>query len=77
LDAASCNAVPKKFSPRTPSSNLFPTPQEVAPWVAVIEQLWDDPEFEGRHRDRARLEARHWDGEVLAQKNESFLTVVG
>jgi glycosyltransferase involved in cell wall biosynthesis len=61
----------------TPSSGVVPTAQEVAPWVAVIERLWDDPEFEARHRERARLEARRWGGEVVAQKYESFLTEVG
>ena len=29
----------------TPASSVVPTAQEVAPWVAVIERLWDDPEF--------------------------------
>src|SRR5271166_1555584 len=27
----------------TPSSGAVPTAHEVAPWVAVIERLWDDP----------------------------------
>jgi hypothetical protein len=60
----------------TPSSGVLPTAQEVAPWVAVIERLWDDAEFEACHRELARLEARRWDGEVLAQQYESFLTEV-
>jgi glycosyltransferase involved in cell wall biosynthesis len=57
----------------TPASGVVPTQQEVAPWVAVIERLWDDPEFEAEHRRRALAEARRWDGERLAQQYEGFL----
>jgi hypothetical protein len=30
----------------------------VAPWVAVIERLWDDPIFEAEHRRRALAKAQ-------------------
>ena len=56
----------------TPSSGVVPTAQEVAPWVAVIERLWDDPGFEAEHRRRAQAEARRWDGERLAEQFEQF-----
>jgi hypothetical protein len=39
-----------------------PSPREVAP----IARLWDDPPFAARHGDRARVEARRWDGERVA-----------
>ncbi len=42
----------------TPSSSAVPTAQEVAPWVAAIERLWDDPAFEARHRALAKAEGR-------------------
>jgi hypothetical protein len=29
----------------TPASNVVPTAHEVAPWVALIERLWDDAEI--------------------------------
>jgi glycosyltransferase involved in cell wall biosynthesis len=45
-----------------------PTAREVAPWIATIEKLWDDAEFEGRHRALAREEARRWDAERLANE---------
>jgi glycosyltransferase involved in cell wall biosynthesis len=61
----------------TPSSGVVPTAQEVAPWVAVIERLWDDPAFEASHRERARLEARRWNGDALAERYEAFLSGVG
>jgi hypothetical protein len=54
------------------ASNVVPTPQEVAPWVAVIERLWDDPVFEAEHRSRALTEAKRWDGDKLAEQYESF-----
>ena len=61
----------------TPSSGVVPTAQEVAPWVAVIERLWDDPAFEASHRERARLEARRWNGDALAERYEALLSGVG
>ena len=44
-----------------------PTAREVAPWVAVIEKLWDDPEFEARQRSLAQSEAQRWQGEESSQ----------
>ena len=61
----------------TPTSGIVPTAQEVAPWVAVIERLWDDPAFEASHRERARLEARRWNGDALAERYEALLSGVG
>jgi glycosyltransferase involved in cell wall biosynthesis len=54
----------------TPTSNVVPTAQEVAPWVAVIERLWDDPEYEAEHKRRALAEAERWDGQRLAEQYE-------
>jgi glycosyltransferase involved in cell wall biosynthesis len=56
----------------TPSSSAVPTAQEVAPWVAVIERLWDDPAFEARHRGLARAEVRRWDIERVARQYTDF-----
>lgn len=56
----------------TPANLAVPTAREVAPWVATIERLWDDPEFEARHRQRARVEAQRWDGHRLAGQYEAF-----
>jgi glycosyltransferase involved in cell wall biosynthesis len=61
----------------TPTSGVVPTAQEVAPWVAVIERLWDDSEFESEHRRRALAEAKRWDGCVLVDLYENlFLRLV-
>jgi hypothetical protein len=49
----------------------------VAPWVATIERLWDDPELESRHRALAKAEARRWDTERVAGQYETFLQKVG
>jgi glycosyltransferase involved in cell wall biosynthesis len=54
----------------TPASNVVPTAQEVTPWVAVIERLWDDPVFEADHQRRALAEAKRWDEERLAEQYE-------
>jgi hypothetical protein len=56
----------------TPGTGVVPTAQEVAPWVAVIERLWDDPLFEAEHRRRALAEARRWDSETLAKQYETL-----
>ncbi len=49
-----------------------PTAREVAPWVATVERLWDDPGFERRHRDRARAAASRWDDAELAGRYGEF-----
>jgi glycosyltransferase involved in cell wall biosynthesis len=56
----------------TPASNVVPTAHEVAPWVAAIERLWDDPGFEAEHKRRALAEAKRWDGDKLAEQYEGF-----
>jgi hypothetical protein len=40
------------------------------PWVAAIEKLWDNPEFEARHRALARAESARWASELLAERYE-------
>ncbi len=49
-----------------------PSPRECAPWAATIERLWDDPEFEDRHRALAKAEAKRWDRDLLAEKYLRF-----
>ncbi|MFI5457154.1 MAG: class I SAM-dependent methyltransferase [Isosphaerales bacterium] len=41
----------------TPSSRSLPTAAEMAPWVDLILQLWDDPAFYDEHRRLALAEA--------------------
>jgi len=61
----------------TPASGEVPTAQEVAPWVAAIERLWDDPEFEARHRNLAESEARRWDIERVGTQYAEFFEALG
>jgi glycosyltransferase involved in cell wall biosynthesis len=56
----------------TPTSGVVPTAQEIAPWVAVLERLWDDPEFEAEHRRRALAEAKRWDADSLGDRYEKL-----
>jgi glycosyltransferase involved in cell wall biosynthesis len=63
--------------PYTPTNLTLPTPREVAPWVATIERLWDDPAFEAKHRALARAEARRWDADRLAEQYEALFRTVG
>ncbi len=59
--------IPERFGPNTME---IPTAREVAPWVAVLERLWDDPEFEARHRALARAEAQRWEPNAVAGRFE-------
>lgn len=64
-DAGFCLHVPPRIGPdgREP-----PTAREVAPWVATLLRLWDDPGFEAAHRGRARAEAARWDEAAAADR---------
>jgi glycosyltransferase involved in cell wall biosynthesis len=68
-DAGFVLTIPERY---TPSSPAVPTARELAPWVALIERLWDDPEFEARHRALAQSEARRWDADRLVERHEAF-----
>jgi glycosyltransferase involved in cell wall biosynthesis len=61
--------IPERY---TPGNAAVPNKREVAPWVAAIERLWDDPESEARHRALARTEAQRWEWERVAGKYEAF-----
>ena len=60
----------------TPDGPAVPTAREVAPWVAAVGRLWDDPGFEASHRDRARREAARWDDDRVAGAYERYLAGV-
>ncbi len=66
-DAGFVFTIPERFGPSTLEIH---TAREVAPWVAVLEKLWDDPEFEARHRELARAEARRWEPSSVAGQFE-------
>ena len=66
--------IPERY---TSSSLAVPTPREVAPWVAIIERLWDDPEFEEKHRSLARAEARRWDADRLVERYAALFRSLG
>ncbi len=73
-DAGFVLTIPGRYAPTRPE---VPTPNEVAPWVAILEKLWDDPEFEARHRDLARAEASRWDADRLVGSYEEFFSSLG
>lgn len=63
-DAGFLFALPETLAP---DSRVAPTAREVAPWVATIERLWDDPDFEARHRALALREAERWPPDAVAR----------
>jgi glycosyltransferase involved in cell wall biosynthesis len=72
-DAGFVFTVPERL---TPANNAIPTAREVAPWVATIERLWDDPAFESRHRDRARSESARFKPDAVAGQFDAFFRTV-
>ena len=64
-DAGFVFHVPERF---TPESAEVPAAREVAPWVAIVERLWDDPAFEARHRLLARERAAVWADDRLVDR---------
>jgi glycosyltransferase involved in cell wall biosynthesis len=56
----------------TEADLAMPLAREVPPWVAVIERLWDDADFEARHRALARAEAQRWGPATVAARFKDF-----
>ena len=50
----------------------MPTAREVAPWIALIERLWDDPAFEAAHRQRALESGKRWDDGLITDRYQRF-----
>jgi glycosyltransferase involved in cell wall biosynthesis len=71
-DAGFLFALPERLLTPDSAEVPIPTAREVAPWVAAIEKIWDDPDFEARHRDLARAQALPWDADRLADRYERF-----
>ena len=59
-----------------PENAAVPSAREVAPWLSVIEKLWDDPAFAQEHRTRALTEAQRWQPRVLTHDYETFFRQV-
>ena len=47
----------------TATNAAVPSAREVAPWVAIVERLRDDPDSEHRHRELAIRESRRGDAD--------------
>src|SRR5262249_44062221 len=56
----------------TPSGAAVPTAREVAPWVATIERLWDDPAWEAAQGARALEAARRFAPDALVIRYLDF-----
>jgi hypothetical protein len=56
----------------TASNAAIPTARGVAPSVAIVERLRDDPDFEHRHRELAIRELWRWDADRLVERYEGF-----
>ncbi len=60
----------------TPASRRVPTAAEVAPWLATIEQLWEDEAFYAQQRARCWAAAAAWRPERLLPRFEAFFRQV-
>jgi hypothetical protein len=56
----------------TASNAAVSTAREVAPRAAIVVRLWDDSDFEHRHRELAIRESRPWDADRLDEQYEGF-----
>ena len=68
-DAGFAFTIPEQF---TPENAALPSARDVAPWVAVIEKLWDEPAFEARHRALALQQAERWKPDASLAAFESL-----
>jgi len=56
----------------TQATRMLPTAEEVEPWVQAVIRLWDDAGFYEERRQRALVEARRWEPEVLGSRYIEF-----
>jgi glycosyltransferase involved in cell wall biosynthesis len=72
-DAGFVLTIPERFNPH---STEIPAPRDVAPWVALIEKLWEEPEFEARHQAIALAESNRWEPSSIAGRYEEFFEAI-
>jgi glycosyltransferase involved in cell wall biosynthesis len=68
-DAGTLLDIPARYTPQT---GVPPPADEVAPWAAAVERLWDDPATYRAEQDRCRLAARRWHPDELVPRFEAF-----
>ncbi|AGA28661.1 glycosyltransferase family 4 protein [Singulisphaera acidiphila] len=66
--------IPERY---TPASVEIPTAEEVEPWIAIIERLWDDPEWEAAQGARALASAGRWDEGEVANEYQAYFESLG
>ncbi len=55
-----------------PEIGMVPTSEEIAPWIATIERLWDDPKWEAEQQARTLEAAQRWAPDCLAEEYRRF-----
>jgi glycosyltransferase involved in cell wall biosynthesis len=68
-DAGFVFTIPERY---TPTNAQAPTAREVAPWIATIERLWDDPTWEASQRALAVSEAERWNDDRIMDRYEAL-----
>jgi hypothetical protein len=61
----------------TPFTRELPSPKEVAPWVAALVRLWDDPGWYTELSRRSLAESHRWAPEALEPRYVEFFATVG
>lgn len=54
----------------------LPDAADVAPWIEMIERLWDGPVLHDDHRAKSLERAKAWQADNLRPPIESFFRVV-
>jgi glycosyltransferase involved in cell wall biosynthesis len=72
-DAGFLFNIPAHYQPET---RQLPTAAEVAPWLAVLERLWDDPDWYAVQRQRCLAAAERYRPERVLPEYERFFREV-
>jgi glycosyltransferase involved in cell wall biosynthesis/GT2 family glycosyltransferase len=65
--------IPNRY---TPHSRMFPTAEEVEPWIETIERLWDDEEFYRQACEASRREAERWRPSQISDVYRKFFSEI-
>jgi glycosyltransferase involved in cell wall biosynthesis len=65
------------IAPRhTSQSRQVPTVKEVAPWIAAIQKLFDDPQFESQQREKCLAQAQRFMPDRIIAAHEDYLRTI-
>lgn len=70
-DAGFVIHIPYKYGP---DGKVIPDSRAVAPWIKILEKLWDETAFEAKHRERARVQSGLWNSDEICQRYRDYFS---